>query len=126
MSYDLMVFEPSAAPKSEDEFMEWYDEQTEWSEDHNYQDHTVASKALQNWYMEMIKEFPPMNGPLASRDNDDHPGLTSYSIGRYVIYSGFSWGMVEEAYSKVRELATKYSVGFFDVSSGDPEIIFPS
>jgi hypothetical protein len=31
MSYDLMVFEPEAAPKDHSRFLEWCAEQTEWN-----------------------------------------------------------------------------------------------
>ena len=30
MSYDLMVFEFSKAPKTQAEFLQWYEMQTEW------------------------------------------------------------------------------------------------
>jgi len=103
MSYDLMVFEVSAAPKTRKEFMAWYETQTEWSEDHSYQDHSVTSEALQNWFMDMIEYFPSMNGPLAS--DDDDPKVTDHCIGKSVIYSAFAWSVAEEAYPKMRELA---------------------
>jgi len=127
MSYDLMVFEPSVAPKSRNEFMAWYNKQTEWSEEHGYQDHSVTSEALKNWFMEMIKHFPPMNGPLASDDDDDidDPKTTDHCIGKSVIYSAFAWSVAEEAHAKMRELAIKHSVGFFDVSANNGEILFP-
>lgn len=124
MSYDLMVFEVSATPKTRKEFMEWYGVQTQWSEDHSYQDHSVASEALQDWFKEMIEFFPPMNGPLASDDIDD-PKVTDHCIGKHVIYSAFAWSVAEEAYLNMRELAIKHSVGFFDVSADNGEILFP-
>ena len=61
MSYDLMAFEISKAPKDREEFLKWYDKQSEWEEDHNYDDINVSSKKLQNFYKEMIKTFPPNN-----------------------------------------------------------------
>ena len=125
MSYDLMVFEPTAAPAERKEFMDWYANQTEWAEDHSYNDHAVTSEALQGWFHEMIEFFPPMNGPLAS-DDFDNSKLTDHCIGRGVIYSAFSWSIAEEAYAKMRELAIKHSVGFFDVSAENGEIYFPS
>lgn len=124
MSYDLMVFELSAAPKTRKEFMAWYEEQTKWPEDHNYQDHAVTSVALQNWFKEMIKYFPPMNGPLASDDVDD-PKVTDHCIGKNAIYSAFAWSVAEDAHPKMRELAIKHSVGIFDVSAENGEILFP-
>ncbi len=128
LSYDLMVFEPTAAPKDRAQFMQWYAKQTEWSEEHSYQDHAVASEALQAWFKEIAELFPPMNGPLAFKyDEDaDDSKVTDYSIGRHVIYSGFSWRIAEEAYPKMRELAIKHHVGFFDVSATNGEILFPT
>ncbi len=124
MSYDLMVFEASKAPKDRKEFMEWFGKQVQWSEEHNYDDHAVSSVPLKLWFEEMAKNFPPMNGPLSTDDYDD-PKVTDYSIGRDVIYSAFSWDIAEEAYPKMRELAIKHSVGFFDVSANSGEILFP-
>jgi len=54
MSYDLMVFEPSVAPRDRAQFMEWYHQQTQWSEGHGYNDPAVASPALQRWFQDMI------------------------------------------------------------------------
>lgn len=124
MSYDLMVFEPTVAPKGRKDFMRWYAQQTEWAEDHSYQDHKVSTEGLQAWFKEMIQHFPPMNGPLASDDVDD-PKVTDHCIGKYVIYSAFVWSVAEEAYPKMRKLAIKHSVGFFDASADNGEIFFP-
>lgn len=104
--------------------MAWYEAQTEWSEDHSYQDHAVSSEALQNWFKGMIEYFPPMNGPLASDDVDD-PKVTNHCTGRNVIYSAFAWSEAEDAFSKMRELAVKHSIGFVDVSADNDEIFFP-
>jgi len=124
MSYDLLVFEPSAAPRERSEFMEWYDQQTQWKEDHSYDDPRVCSAALQSWFAEMIQFFPPLNGPLAV-DDVDNPRVTDHCIGSTVIYSAFAWSCAEEARGKMRELAAKHKVGFFDVTSPNSEIVFP-
>ncbi len=124
MSYDLMVFEPSAAPRARPQFMEWYKSQTKWSEDHDYNNPEVCSTALQSWFKEMIKFFPPMNGPFATDDVDD-PRMTDYCVGRNVIYSAFAWSCAEDARAKMKELAVKHEVGFFEVSATDGELFFP-
>ena len=54
MSYDLMVFEKEKAPSKQKDFLDWYEKETEWTEDHGYNNPTVASPALQEWYREMI------------------------------------------------------------------------
>lgn len=130
MSYDLMVFEITKAPKTKKEFMDWYDRQTEWAEEHDYETVGVTSPALQKLFMEMKDTFPPMNGKFApeeeaiANDEDLESRLTDYSIGYNVIYAAFSWSVADEAYEKVRTLAQKHGVGFFD-ASGDGDIILP-
>ena len=124
MSFDLMVFEPSIAPKQRHEFMAWYRLQTKWGEDHNYQDHVISSPALQVWFLDMIKSFPAMNGPLAS-DDFDSQNVTDYSIGKSMIYASFSWSVAEEAHVNMRNLTIMHKVGFFDVSASNGEILFP-
>ena len=119
-----MVFDPHAAPRNQEEFLRWYDEQTEWSEGHSYDDPAVTTPALASWFAEMSQTFPPMNGPLAS-DDLANPKVSDYSIGRSVIYAAFASSQGQLAYDTVRRLAAKHSVGFFD-ASGDGEIAFPN
>lgn len=131
MSYDLMVFEKTKAPKTRKEFLTWFEKQTEQGEDHDYQTISVSSPALQNWFLEMKETFPPMNGEYApdiellveNEDLDSH--VVDYSIGKEVIYAAFAWSTAEEAYDLTRKLAKKHAVGFFDVSGNDGDIILP-
>lgn len=131
MSYDLMVFEKEKAPKTKKNFMAWYEKQVEWSEEHDYQRISVSSPALQNWFMEMKETFPPMNGEYApasellDEDENLESYLTDYCIGRDVIYASFAWSVASEAYERMRSLAQKHNVGFFDVSAEDGDIILP-
>jgi hypothetical protein len=131
MSYDLMVFEKTKAPRTKVEFMKWYEAQTEWSEDHDYQTLSVSSTALQNWYHSMKRIFPPMNGIDTPSDDDLEKNeelenrLTDYCIGKDVIYVAFSCLLAKEAYEKMKQLAKQHDVGFFDVSSEDGDIILP-
>lgn len=129
MSYDLMVFERTKAPQMRKEFLVWYGNETEWSEEHDYNDPAVTSSALRNWYEEMTKTFPNMNAPDAPEeeleDEDAEAHLTDYCIGHNVIYVAFSWSVAEEAYKQMKSLAQKHGVGFYDVSSDDGDIILP-
>jgi hypothetical protein len=125
MSFDLMVFDASAAPRSRKAFMSWYEKQTEWSESCGYNDPAIPTSALQAWFRDIIKTFPPMNGPLAG-DDPDNPKVTDYSLGRSVIYGGFAWSEAEVAHKSAKELAAKYGVGFFDVSAESGDIWFPT
>ena len=90
MSYDMMVFEASVAPREAAAFIAWFEKQAQWGESHEYDDPAVSSPALQAWFAEMAQEFPPMNGPL-SNDDDDRAEVTEYSIGRHVIYGAFAY-----------------------------------
>ena len=130
MSYDLMVFEKTVAPKNRKDFMVWYNNQTEWNENHGYDDPAVSSNDLRNWFMEIIKKFPQMNRPFALSDDEldnmeNESYITDYSVGKDIIYSAFSWSLAKEAYETVKKLAKEHNVGFFDVSSDGGEIIFP-
>lgn len=131
MSYDLMVFEKTKAPKTKKEFLEWYEIQTEWSENHDYQSVRVSAPALQNWFMEMKETFPPMNGEyapdsdLVNENENLYIHLVDYCMGQDVIYASFSWSVAEEAYELVRKLAQKHEIGFFDASSNRADIILP-
>lgn len=129
MSYDLMAFEISKAPKDREEFLKWYDKQTEWEEEHNYDDINLSSERLQEFYKEMIKSFPSMNGEDSPSDEEieNNPELedylADYCIGYDVIYIAFSWSKEEEAYNVMKKLCRKHGVGFFDVS-GEEKVFY--
>lgn len=124
MSYDLMVFEPSIPPVTREGFMQWYNEQTKWEEDHGYNNPEIPTPALRSWFQEMIKQYPPMNGPLAS-DDVDNSKITDYSVGRSVIYAAFAWSEAVQARSTMFNLAQKHKVGFFDVSENNGGVWLP-
>lgn len=120
-----MVFDPSATPRGRKAFMKWYNQQTQWTETHGYNNPDVPTAPLRAWFQEIIKTFPPMNGPLASDDMDD-PKVTDYSVGQTVIYAAFAWSQAEAAYALVKSLAARHRVGFFDISSFDSDIWIPT
>jgi len=125
MSYDLMVFDPAAAPRERGAFMKWFEQQTQWTETHGYNDPNVPTPPLRAWFTEMIQTYPPMNGPLAS-DDDDDPKVTDYSVGKTVIYGAFAWSEAQAAYAQVKSLAARHHVGFFDVSGQEGDIWLPT
>jgi hypothetical protein len=129
MSYDLMVFEPDAAPADRAEFLDWYRRLTRWTEGHNYNDPRHTTPALQRWYREMIETFPAMNGPDALAADDprgDSPYVTGYSCASNAIYLDFRWSVQEEAYRHVLMYAAKHRVGFYDVSATDGAVWRPT
>ena len=128
MSYDLMVFEPTSAPAARKEFLAWYEGQAEWEEDHEYDDPTLSSPALKAFFLDLIQQYPPMNGPYAAKDLDeeeDEVRLTDYTIGTALIYIAFAWSQEQAAYAEVSRLAAKHQVGFFDASSEQAAVWLP-
>ncbi|QUL55311.1 hypothetical protein KDC22_01635 [Paenibacillus tritici] len=129
MSYDLIIFEPSSAPRDKKEFMAWFEQQVQWSEDHEYNNPLVCSEPLQRMYSKLSEHFPNMNVDEEVFEAMEEAGtdnrLTDYSLGTDVIYAAFAYSVAEEAYTTMRSLAVEYKVGFFNVSSDDGEIIFP-
>ena len=100
-----MVFDATAAPRSRTKFLAWYKKQSEWQESHGYNYPNIPSPVLKNWFQEIIKSYPPMNGPLAS-DDPDNSKVTAYSLGRSVIYGSFAWSEADPAYKRVKDVAT--------------------
>ena len=118
MSYDLMVFDPASAPaKKRSPFLDWYEQQTEWAEDHGYDDPAVASAPLQAFYAAIAALFPAM-------EEEDGPG-TDYTIGKALIYITFAWDQIDQAHETVARLAAEHKLGFFDVSSDLAETWLP-
>ncbi len=133
MSYDIMVFDPEAAPKTKQAFDQWYQQQTQWAEDHNYDDPVVCpNQNLNNFFIELITTFPAMNGPFTDEDlmeqldDQGHDAyITDYSIGKHLIYGAFAWSLAEKAHEAVTVLAAKHNIGFYDPSNAPDNIYFP-
>jgi hypothetical protein len=105
MSYDLMVFEPEAAPKDHDAFMDWYTNLTNWN-DGPYDDPARTSARLRAWVQEMRRMFPDMNTPEAEIHLQDDDGvLADYTIGRQFVYAGFAWSKAVAAAGEAERLA---------------------
>ena len=123
MEYHLVVFEETSVPKNYKDFLGWFYKQLECNEDHEYDDPSVSSKALQNWFMEIIKLFPQKKGPYAlgadelkkMKDNHEDDHITNYIIGKDMILGDFAWSLLGKGETVVVEqLAKKYEVGFFE------------
>nr|WP_321452530.1 hypothetical protein [uncultured Carboxylicivirga sp.] len=123
MSYDLLVFKKEAAPRKWRDFMTWYKKQVQSAANHRM-DITNSAIELHELYKEMRSVFPDEDNAF----NNNRYGkryINNCSIGKDIIYVGFTWAVAEEAFQKMIELAEKYSVGFFDVSSEDGSVYFP-
>jgi hypothetical protein len=124
MSYDLMVFEPEAAPREHAAFMAWYFELTKWN-DGPYDDPGRSSHRLRAWITEMQRTFPDMNSLEAADLLDDDGVLSDYTIGREFCYVSFAWSKAVAAAGEAERLAGLHGVGFFDVSSDGEAVYLP-
>lgn len=126
MSYDLMVFAPEAAPQDRAAFMQWYEQQTQWTEAHNYDDPAVCTPALRAWFLELIQSYATLNGPYATKAPPDDPApVADYSLGQALIYTAFTWREADHAYQTTFNLAAKHGVGLFNASSDNSEVWLP-
>jgi hypothetical protein len=122
LSYDLAVFDPAVAPRNPDDFLLWFEQQTEWSEPHSYDNPKVSSAPLRAFFLDIINEFPAMNGPYspyAKEDPEDESLPADYSVGTSLIYATFAWSKDESAYECMFRLAEKHGLGFFPCSNGN-------
>jgi hypothetical protein len=116
MSFNIGIFDPAKAPCDPEHFAGWWQQQTEYQEGHRYDDPKVTTPSLREWFLEMIKIFPAMNGPYAPRDElPDESATTDYSIGNAFIFTGFSGSKSEEAWSEAFRLAEKHQLGLVEV-----------
>lgn len=125
MSYDLAVFEKTKAPKTYEEFLGWMAEQTEWSEERDYNSTIGTSEALVAWFMDAKATFPPLNGEYSpsdeelDADNELENRLTDYSIGSALIYTAFGYSASEKADLMIPLCAEKHNVGFYNPQTGE-------
>jgi len=121
MSYDLSVFDPSAAPRDRAGFKAWFSEQVEDGECY----FVGSSDCLRAWHAAMLPNWPDMQE--VDDDQVDDPHITGYNCTPQSIYFDFRWSVADEAYEATRRHAVECGVGFYDVSGdeGDGEIYFP-
>ena len=127
MSYDLMVLDKHERFKSSDDFLRWYDEVTEWSDDIDYNDYHHATPNLQSWFLEIKDIIRPINGEFAPSDeelNGDGIHEADYNIAKDCIYIAFDYTDSELAYSLSKALAKKYNLILFDIS-GYNQLVYP-
>lgn len=124
MSYDIFAFDPSTAPSSDEAILDWFRQQAEWSEQHPYDDPSLTTPKLQAFYCDLIKVFPPMNGPDAPADDDSAD--TDYAIGESILYVSFRWAKADGARDTFIRLGQVHDVGVCEVSKTPVSIHRPA
>ena len=121
MSVDVLVFDKSKAPTEPMEFLKWFYKKSEWSSDRDYNDIKGTSQPLVGFFMELVKEYPSMNGEFAPDDEEfeNDPELESklidYTIDDDLIYMGIAYSVPDEVFDKIEDLAYKHGLGYYDM-----------
>lgn len=117
-----MVFDKASVPRHKEDFMRWYDIQTEWSEEQNYSDISITTDKLRLWYYDIIDSFAPLEEYSHESEILHSKHSAEYVIGENIIYCAFDWSDAQEAYAICLMLAEKHELGFFDVSSEEGSV----
>ena len=118
MSYDLLVFEPAAAPADRIAFIAWFSQVIRLREGHLLPDPAQASPALRNWYEGMTRAFPHLGTAGADRTEMQEDQInTDYRFSPDAIFARFEWKVSRKAYHLGMKLARTYGLGFFDASA---------
>ncbi len=127
MSYDLVVFEAGAAPGDRAEFLAWYTEAARLGDCILSSNPATATPMLQAWYRDMIKQFPPVDGPDAVWIGDrDSQLVADYRFTPAAVFVAFQWEASRHAHRQAIKLARTHGVGFFDASGEDTAVWGPS
>lgn len=95
MSYAILIFEPDAV--TDEGFPQWWDRVSRWEEPHHYDSIERATPAIRSFYRDLVRTFPPFNGPDALSDDEVDARLAQglpvadYTIGADYIYVGVGW-----------------------------------
>ena len=95
MSYDILIFEPDVV--TDEDFPQWWEQVSRWEELRDYDTTEGSTPAIRAFYRDLIRAFPPFNGPDALSDAEledrEAKGLpvADYTIGADYIYIGVGW-----------------------------------
>ncbi len=116
MAYELFIFDPTGAPSTYRAFMAWFEAQTEFKETHGYDDPGVCTSKLRSFYTAFSEEFPPAYVAGITKPEDD-AGEPDYVFGCEMIFAMLGWTDAQRAYEYLNKTASKFGVGYFEVSS---------
>ena len=96
MSYDLLIFEPDSA--TDEDFPRWWEQVVaQWDGPRDFSTIDGSTPAIRAFYRDLIRAFPPFNGPdalrEAEREEREVEGLpvADYTIGADYIYISVGW-----------------------------------
>ena len=128
MSYDILIFEPDAV--TDEDFPQWWEQVSRWEEPRDYDTAEGSTPAIRAFYRDLIRAFPPFNGPDALSDVEleerEEQGLpvADYTIGEDLVYVGVSWSAADALVATASELAWTHRLAAAYVSD-DGAIVRP-
>ena len=123
-----MIFEPAAV--SDEDFPQWWEQVSRWEEPRDYDTTEGSTPAIRAFYRNLIRAFPPFNGPDALSDAEleerEEQGLpvADYTIGEDLVYVGVGWSAANALVTTVSELAWTHRLAVAYVSD-DGAIVRP-
>lgn len=115
---------------ADEDFPQWWDRVSQWEELHHYDSLERATPAIRAFYRDLIRAFPPFNGPDALSDDEVDARLgqglpvADYTIGEDLVYVGVSWSAANAVVTTVSELAWTHRLAVAYVSD-DGAIVRP-
>ena len=109
MSYDILIFEPDAV--TDEGFPQWWEQVSRWEEPRDYDTTEGSTPAIRSFYRDIIRTFPPFNGPdalseaeLEEREVEGLP-VADYTIGADYIYISVGWSDANALVKTVGQMA---------------------
>lgn len=118
MSYDLLVFEPGAAPvEDRTAFLAWFSQVVRLRDGHLLSDPAQTSPALQRWYAGMTEAFPHIGSARAGQSEMQEDEINAdYRFAPAAVFARFEWQVSRKAYHLAMKHARANGLGFFDAS----------
>ena len=129
MSYDLLIFEPDST--TDEDFPQWWKQVVaQWDGPRDFSTIDGSTPAIRSIYRDLIRAFPPFNGPDALSDEEleerEDKGLpvAEYTIGADHIYISVGWSDANALVKIVGQMAWTQRLAVAYVSD-DSSIVRP-
>ena len=117
-----MIFEPAAV--SDEDFPQWWEQVSRWEEPRDYYTTEGSTPAIRTFYRDVIRVFPPFNGPDAlSEEELEEREAEGLPVADY-IYIGVGWSDADALVKIVGQMAWTHRLAVAYVSD-DSSIVRP-
>ena len=105
MSYDILIFEPDAV--TDEDFPQWWEQVSRWEEPRDYDTTEGSTPAIRAFYRDLIRAFPPFNGPDALSDAELEEREEQGLPWRAVFMVGVCWSATDALVVTASELTRR-------------------